>query len=381
MGAAVVTATADGFAQSYAGLYAWALEHGLHGWKAASFPLMVDLLIVVGELGLFLLAIDAYSLQRKHFLTWFDFILPLLIAVAGWTASLIFNVGHVKEHDFSYQATAAVPPIVSMLGLLVLLRTLHRYVSDRPTGSRPEHHPRMSAEAQAMLGWADPGPVPAASGAALATAAVPSSASERTGIGRDGAPADDAWTGGGVRLVRLTQWPPGNGQAVDEDNPPDSDGRAQAGGPAAQPEPRPRPATDVGPHLYRPAGGTQGGGAGAVQEPARGARPEAEVGGGGNGRGNGSTLTLSRAAKERLLEELHEHQGNVQAALETIEADGLTCEEGEAHRIRRNNWLPYVVYRLLAQHGGDVDRVSQALAEKHIDCEPTVLDELARSWQ
>ena len=31
MATAVLTATAGGFAQSYAGLYQWALEHGLHG--------------------------------------------------------------------------------------------------------------------------------------------------------------------------------------------------------------------------------------------------------------------------------------------------------------------------------------------------------------
>lgn len=131
MGAAVMTATADGFVQSYAGLYHWALEHGLTGWKAQSFPLMVDLFIVVGELGLFLLAIDAYRVRRKQMLSWLDFLLPGLIAAAGWTASLIFNIGHVQSQEFSYQATAAVPPIVSMLGLLVLLRTLHRYVAQQ----------------------------------------------------------------------------------------------------------------------------------------------------------------------------------------------------------------------------------------------------------
>ncbi|WP_165495440.1 DUF2637 domain-containing protein, partial [Actinomadura roseirufa] len=129
MAAAVLTATVGGFAQSYAGLYHWALEHGLRGWKADSFPLLVDLFIIVGELGLFLLAVDAFVLHRRQLLSWLDFFLPLSIALAGWTASLIFNVGHVGHKNFSYQATAAVPPIVSMLGLFVLLRTLHRYVS------------------------------------------------------------------------------------------------------------------------------------------------------------------------------------------------------------------------------------------------------------
>jgi hypothetical protein len=126
MGLAVLVATADGFAQSYSGLLRWATEHGLRGWKADSFPLLVDLFVGVGEMGLFLLAIDAHRLRRA-FMSWLDLLVPLCVAASGWTASLIFNVGGTR-HIFSYQATAAIPPIASMVGLLVLLRTLHRYV-------------------------------------------------------------------------------------------------------------------------------------------------------------------------------------------------------------------------------------------------------------
>jgi Protein of unknown function (DUF2637) len=133
MGAAVVIATVDGFAQSYAGLYGWAIEHGLSGWKADSFPLMVDLFIGVGELGLFLLAIDGHRL-RKSALSWLDLLTPAAVAASGWSASLVFNVGHT-QHVFSYQATAAVPPLASMVGLLVLLRTLHRYVAQADAAS------------------------------------------------------------------------------------------------------------------------------------------------------------------------------------------------------------------------------------------------------
>ncbi|MEO3784517.1 DUF2637 domain-containing protein [Actinocorallia sp. B10E7] len=145
MAAAVLIATGGGFAQSYSGLHEWALEHGLSGWKAASFPLLVDLFIIVGELGLFLLALDAYAI-RKSLLSWMDFMLPLFIALAGWTASLVFNVGHVLNKEFSYQATAAVPPIVSMLGLFVLLRTLHRYVVQMPGLQEEEKALEASAE-------------------------------------------------------------------------------------------------------------------------------------------------------------------------------------------------------------------------------------------
>lgn len=126
MSLAVLIATADGFAQSYAGLYQWALAHGLSGWKAESFPAMVDVFILVGELGLFALALEGFKLTKSG-LAWLDLIIPGGIAAAGWGVSLAFNVGHV-DHQLSDQLTAAVPPIASMLGLLVLLRTLHRLV-------------------------------------------------------------------------------------------------------------------------------------------------------------------------------------------------------------------------------------------------------------
>lgn len=127
MGLAVLVATADGFAQSYAGLYRWAIEHGLSGWKADSFPLLVDLFVAVGEMGLFLLAIDGHRLCRS-LMSWVDLLVPMLVAASGWAASLVFNVGSTR-HVFSYQVTAAVPPGASMIGLLILLRTLHRYVA------------------------------------------------------------------------------------------------------------------------------------------------------------------------------------------------------------------------------------------------------------
>lgn len=128
MGVMVVVATGDGFAQSYSGLYGWALEHKVAGWKAESFPLLVDLFIGVGELGLFLLAIDGHKLTRRA-LSWVDLLIPGGTALGGWVVSLIFNVGHVRGGHFSDQATAAIPPVASMVGLVILLRTLHRYVA------------------------------------------------------------------------------------------------------------------------------------------------------------------------------------------------------------------------------------------------------------
>lgn len=136
MGALVVAVTADGFAQSYAGLLGWAHEHGLSGWKADSFPFLSDAFVAVGELGLFLLALDGHRLTRKA-LAWVDLALPAGTAAVGWTVSLVFNVGRIQHGDLADRVTAAVPPVAAMVGLVILLRTLHRYVATPETNSWP----------------------------------------------------------------------------------------------------------------------------------------------------------------------------------------------------------------------------------------------------
>ncbi|RSN71355.1 DUF2637 domain-containing protein [Actinomadura sp. WAC 06369] len=146
MAVLVLVATADGFAQSYAGLHRWALEHGLKGWKADSFPLLVDLFIAVGELGLFALALEGHRLTRRG-LAWVDIALPFSLAAGGWGVSLAFNVGAVRD-EFADQVTAAVAPVASMLGLLVMLRTVHRLVA-RPAADKAadvDHSGRTVAE-------------------------------------------------------------------------------------------------------------------------------------------------------------------------------------------------------------------------------------------
>ena len=174
MGALVLVATADGFAQSYAGLHRWAVAQGLTGWKADSFPLLVDLFILVGELGLFALALEGHRLTRRG-LSWVDVALPFGLAAAGWGVSLAFNVGSVGD-DWRQQATAAVAPIASMLGLLVLLRTVHRLITRTRTAQagvpaevqgevRAEpgvNGVRVTAEAAEATVSAETAPVPAA---------------------------------------------------------------------------------------------------------------------------------------------------------------------------------------------------------------------------
>ncbi|MBO2454415.1 DUF2637 domain-containing protein [Actinomadura barringtoniae] len=326
MAAAVLTATAGGFAQSYAGLFHWALEHGLHGWKADSFPLLVDLFIIVGELGLFLLAIDAFVLQRRHVLSWVDFLLPLAIAMAGWTASLIFNVGHVGHRSFSYQATAAVPPIVSMLGLFVLLRTLHRYVQ-RDEPPKPAVTPVALHQVTLMRSTV---PIPqvraARSGAALEPA-------------KEGTPEPVSLNGNG------------NGSAP---------------GPKAADKPSAGPAA---------ASATSTVASAAAPPPAPASRPVPEP----------EPIFRDTVADNTLrgivIDVLERHNGDVIASLYEVTREGHLIDEDEIRRISENHWFPYAVYRLMARYKGDGERVEQDLRERGVVYDTTTLEALVRSWR
>jgi hypothetical protein len=357
MATAVVTATAGGFAQSYAGLYHWALEHGLRGWKAESFPLLVDLFIIVGELGLFLLAIDAFVLHRRALMSWLDFCLPLSIALAGWTASLIFNVGHVGQQSFSYQATAAVPPIVSMLGLFVLLRTLHRYVSQQAQ-EEPPKAPEPQTRALAgpvtlnqitLMPLRNTGPfpqiqVPGHSGKALESGTADEAAAKaQAAAGAKAAPAQQ----------------PAPAPAM----------RAEAPAPAPAPAPAEAPVPEPEPELAVVSAAARGGLNGhgdygvAAEQPAPSPARDPE------------------ALRALVIDVLERRHGDVAGTLAEVRAAGHVCDEAEIQRISDNHWFPYAVYRLLAKHHGDGELVAAELTAQGIVYDRTMLDELVRSWR
>ncbi len=132
---AVVIATAAGFAHSYAGLFDWGSAHKLTGWKADTFPLLVDMFILVGELGLFLIALDGLKV-RKSVTAWMDITIPSAVIAAGWGASLWFNIHHLRIATTDDQITFAIPPIAAMIGLMILLRTVHRYAAQLESASK-----------------------------------------------------------------------------------------------------------------------------------------------------------------------------------------------------------------------------------------------------
>ncbi|MFB4295293.1 DUF2637 domain-containing protein [Actinomadura sp. NTSP31] len=350
MAIAVMTATAGGFAQSYAGLYHWALEHGLRGWKADSFPLLVDLFIIVGELGLFLLAVDAFVLRRRDMMSWLDFFLPLAIALAGWTASLIFNVGHVGHRSFSYQATAAVPPIVSMLGLFVLLRTLHRYVSRQGEEEEPKAPEPAAPRAIAgpvtlqqitLMPLRNTGPFPQIQVPGHSGKALESGTAGAAGTASGGA-ASEAGTAAAAAAPKRAA--------------------------AASPEPAPAPAPAPDPELAVVSAAARGGlngrsTLGTPHEDPAPAAPDPEN---------------LRAIVIDVLERRH---GDIAATLDEVRAEGYVCDEADIQRISDNHWFPYAVYRLLAKHHGDGELVARELAAQGISYDQAALDELVRSWR
>lgn len=117
------------FAESYRGLYDWALHHGLSGAWAYAWPLQVDVFIAVGELALFVALADGWEV-RSRIGAW-------TVTTAGLAVSVAGNVGHVTGHDLASRVTAAVPPLAAAAALAVGLGILKRVT--RPP--RPEPAP------------------------------------------------------------------------------------------------------------------------------------------------------------------------------------------------------------------------------------------------
>jgi hypothetical protein len=112
----VLAASAASFTQSYRGLYLWAIHHGLTGFWAASWPLMVDTFIAVGEIALFVALVDNWD-RRRRAVGWTVTAIGLVISVAG-------NIGHAPTHDLATRITFAVPPLAAagalFTGLVIL---------------------------------------------------------------------------------------------------------------------------------------------------------------------------------------------------------------------------------------------------------------------
>jgi hypothetical protein len=121
-----VIATMVAFGESYAGLYRWAFEHGVEGFWAAIWPMMVDLIILVAEFGLFVAHYDKWLARHKAWL-WFVMLTALSVSTGG-------NTGHVHSTDWLSRLTAALPPVALMFTTTVGFGVMKRVFGARQSG-------------------------------------------------------------------------------------------------------------------------------------------------------------------------------------------------------------------------------------------------------
>lgn len=119
-----VIATVVAFEESYAGLYQWAHQHNVFGFNAGIWPLMVDLIILVAEAGLFVAHHDKWKWQHKVWL-WFVMFTALGVSTGG-------NTGHVHSTDWLSHLTAALPPVALMFTMTVGFGVMKRTFLNKP---------------------------------------------------------------------------------------------------------------------------------------------------------------------------------------------------------------------------------------------------------
>ncbi len=119
---AIIGADLAAFAGSYLGLYEWAARHGLAGWRAYAFPLMVDTFVIVGELALFVSLASGWP-QRTR-------IGAAVITVLGLAASVAGNVGHQLAAGWATRITYAIPPLAASAALAIGLTVLKWTAAD-----------------------------------------------------------------------------------------------------------------------------------------------------------------------------------------------------------------------------------------------------------
>jgi hypothetical protein len=112
-------ATIVSFAESYYGNYRWAEQHEITGLMGGIWPLMIDVIILVAEAGLFVAHHDGWKLRHKAWL-WTVMMTALGVSVGA-------NTGHILSADWLTHLTAALAPVALMftttVGFGVMKRT------------------------------------------------------------------------------------------------------------------------------------------------------------------------------------------------------------------------------------------------------------------
>lgn len=129
IGILIPLATLASFIVSFRGLFEWASHHDWPWYLAPALPLIVDLLIICGEIVLFVAAIDGGTPWRVRLWAW--------VVTVGFTAiSIAGNVSHAATNDLATRIGWGLPPagiaIALGFGLGELKRQADKYRDSVP---------------------------------------------------------------------------------------------------------------------------------------------------------------------------------------------------------------------------------------------------------
>lgn len=124
-----VIALVVAFGESFAGLFQWASHHSITGFSAGVWPLMIDVIVLVGEAGLFVAHKDHWRVRDKVWL-WFVTLTALGVSAGG-------NIGHVVSTDWLSHLTAALPPVALFFSMTVGFGIMKRVYLNKAAGPTP----------------------------------------------------------------------------------------------------------------------------------------------------------------------------------------------------------------------------------------------------
>jgi len=120
-----IVALVVSFTESFYGLFQWAEHHGNSGILAAIWPLMIDLMVLAGELAILV----AHHRQWK----WTSRVWAWAVTVAALAVSVAANTGHEITTDYLTRLTSALPPIALWFISIVGFGVMKRYYANKPS--------------------------------------------------------------------------------------------------------------------------------------------------------------------------------------------------------------------------------------------------------
>jgi hypothetical protein len=151
-GVIALAVTVVAVTESYSNLYAFATDHGLHGWRAVIAPAAVDSFIIMGELVLFTSLLLGWDSALV-------FGAGCAMAAWGFLISVGGNVWHAPSASPVNRAVAGIWPVTATAALAVSLIIVKQLIADRKT-PRPVPDP-LTREPRRKRAARVPGPVAA----------------------------------------------------------------------------------------------------------------------------------------------------------------------------------------------------------------------------